>query len=76
LKSSTLPRIVLALVELLLARAGAVVSRQEILRTVWQTDHEGSNVIEAAIGSLRRKLGGEARRLETVRGVGYRLRAG
>jgi hypothetical protein len=38
--------------------------------------HEGSNIIEAAIGSLRRKLGGEAQRLETVRGVGYRLRAG
>jgi Transcriptional regulatory protein, C terminal/AAA ATPase domain len=70
-----LTRIELALAELLLARAGAVVSRQEILRTVWQTDHEGSNVIEAAVGSLRRKLGPEAHRLETVRGVGYRLRA-
>jgi hypothetical protein len=33
-------------------------------------------VIEAAVGSLRRKLGGEAHRLETVRGVGYRLRPG
>lgn len=71
-----LTRIELALAELLLARAGAVVSRREILHTVWRTDHEGSNVIEAAIGSLRRKLGGEAQRLETVRGVGYRLRAG
>jgi Transcriptional regulatory protein, C terminal/AAA ATPase domain len=71
-----LTRIELALAELLLARAGTVVSRQEILHTVWHTDHEGSNIIEAAIGSLRRKLGGEAHRLETVRGVGYRLRAG
>jgi len=71
-----LTRIELALAELLLTRAGTVVSRQEILRTVWHTDHEGSNIIEAAIGSLRRKLGGEAQRLETVRGVGYRLRAG
>jgi Transcriptional regulatory protein, C terminal/AAA ATPase domain len=71
-----LTRIELALAELLLARTGAVASRQEILRTVWQTDHEGSNVIEAAVGSLRRKLGPEAHRLETVRGVGYRLRAG
>jgi hypothetical protein len=70
-----LTRIELALAELLLARAGTVASRQEILHTVWQTDHEGSNVIEAAIGSLRRKLGPEAHRLETVRGVGYRLRA-
>lgn len=52
------------------------VSRGEILRSVWHTEHEGSNVIEAAISSLRRKLGPEAHRLETVRGVGYRLRAG
>jgi hypothetical protein len=71
-----LTRIELTLTELLLARAGTVVSRQEILHTVWQTDHEGSNIIEAAIRSLRRKLGPEAQRLETVRGVGYRLRAG
>jgi hypothetical protein len=71
-----LTRIELALAELLVDRDGAVVSRQEILHTVWQTDHEGSNIIEAAVGSLRRKLGGEAHRLETVRGVGYRLRAG
>jgi len=71
-----LTRIELTLTELLLARAGAVVSRQEILHTVWQTDREGSNIIEAAIGSLRRKLGGEAYRVETVRGVGYRLRGG
>jgi Transcriptional regulatory protein, C terminal/AAA ATPase domain len=70
-----LTRIELALAELLLARAGAVASREEILHTVWQTDHEGSNVIEAAVGSLRRKLGPEAHRLETVRGLGYRLRA-
>jgi Transcriptional regulatory protein, C terminal len=71
-----LTRIELALAELLVARADTVASRQEILRTVWQTDHEGSNVIEAAVGSLRRKLGPESYRLETVRGVGYRLRAG
>jgi Transcriptional regulatory protein, C terminal/AAA ATPase domain len=71
-----LTRIELALAELLVARADGVASRREILRTVWQTDHEGSNVIEAAVGSLRRKLGPEAHRLETVRGVGYRLRAG
>lgn len=71
-----LTRIELTLTELLLARTGAVVSRQEILHTVWHTNHEGSNIIEAAVGSLRRKLGPEAQRLETVRGVGYRLRAG
>src|SRR4029453_15664699 len=62
------------LMELLVARGGAVTSRAEILRTVWHTDHEGSNVIEAAVGSLRRKLGPEAQRLETGRGVGSRLR--
>jgi hypothetical protein len=28
-----------------------LLSRQEILRTVWQTDQEGANIIEAAIGA-------------------------
>ena len=70
----SLTPIELALMELLVARGGAVTSRKEILRTVWHTDHEGSNVIEAAVGSLLRKLGPEAQRVETVRGVGYRLR--
>ncbi|MEP1213623.1 MAG: winged helix-turn-helix domain-containing protein [Marinobacter sp.] len=57
------------------ARQGKVVSRSELLRDVWGTRYEGgSNVVDAVVRTLRRKLGGQADRVETVTGVGYRLR--
>ena len=55
-------------------RAGAVVERAVLLRDVWGYDYAGgSNVIEALVKSLRRKLGDRAAAIETVRGVGYRF---
>lgn len=57
-------------------REGRSVSRSELLREVWGTEFTGgSNVVDAAVRSLRRKLGSAALVLETVRGSGYRLRA-
>jgi DNA-binding winged helix-turn-helix (wHTH) protein len=57
-------------------RAGRNVSRGELLHEVWHTDFTGgSNVVDAVVRSLRRKLGDEAVVVETVRGRGYRLRA-
>jgi hypothetical protein len=54
---------------------GKAVSRQELLREVWGTDYAGgSNVVDAVVRSLRRKLGNAASVVETVRGSGYRLR--
>jgi DNA-binding response OmpR family regulator len=41
---------------------------------VWGYDYAGgSNIIEALVASLRRKLGERAAVIETVRGVGYRF---
>ncbi len=58
------------------ARAGQVVERAALLRDVWGYDWTGgSNVVEVVVSALRRKLGPDAGRLETVRGAGYRLRA-
>jgi len=55
-------------------RPGAVVERAVLLRDVWGYDYAGgSNVIEALITSLRRKLGDRTAAIETVRGVGYRF---
>ena len=55
---------------------GKAVSRQELLQEVLGTDYAGgSNVVDAVVRSLRRKLGGAASVVETVRGSGYRLRA-
>jgi two-component system OmpR family response regulator len=62
-----------ALLELLMERAGEAVSRFEVLERVWDDAYEHrSNVIDVYVGYLREKLGADA--IETVRGVGYRLR--
>ncbi|WP_309129146.1 response regulator transcription factor [Microbacterium sp.] len=61
-----------ALAEELLRHAGQVLSREQLLSRVWGYDFDpGSNVADVYIGYLRQKLGAE--RIETVRGVGYRL---
>lgn len=61
-----------ALLEYLMRRAGATVSRSDILDHVWDFGYDGtSNVVDVYIGYLRSKIGAD--RIETVRGVGYRL---
>ncbi|ASU84213.1 DNA-binding response regulator [Nocardiopsis gilva YIM 90087] len=61
-----------ALLELFLRHHGQVLTRQQILSQVWGYDYDpGSNVVDVYIRSLRKKIGGE--RIETVRGMGYRL---
>ncbi|MFI7664480.1 response regulator transcription factor [Nocardia sp. NPDC049526] len=62
--------------EYLLRHKGDVVTKFDILRSVWDANYEGSdNVVEVYIGYLRRKIDtpfGLAS-IETIRGVGYRL---
>jgi hypothetical protein len=59
----------------LAAHPSAPVSRADLLREVWGTSYSGgSNTVDVVIRSLRKKLGDMAHRIETVRGVGYRLR--
>lgn len=63
------------LIQYLLEHADKAVSRGELLRHVWGVTYSGSsNVVDAVVCTLRRKLGREARQLETISGVGYRLR--
>jgi DNA-binding response OmpR family regulator len=52
---------------------GLVVPRDRILLDVWQTTWTGRHTVEVHVGSLRAKLG-DPGLVETVRGVGYRLR--
>jgi hypothetical protein len=60
---------------LLQLRSGEAVSRPVLLDEVWGRGHEGgSNVVDTVVHSLRRKLGAQAWRIETVHGVGYRYR--
>lgn len=57
----------------LFEHAGHPVTRYDLLRDVWGYESEvGSNVVEATIRSIRRKLGNRAGTVETLRGVGYR----
>ncbi|MHA7650818.1 response regulator transcription factor [Mycobacterium sp. ML4] len=65
-----------ALLEFLLRHKGDVVSKAEILRSVWDSNYEGDdNVVEVYIGYLRRKVDAPfgLATIETVRGAGYRL---
>jgi two-component system response regulator QseB len=61
------------MLETFMTHAGQVLSREQLLAQVWGYDYDpGSNVVEVYIRYLRRKLGDEL--IETVRGMGYRLR--
>ncbi|HEX7322958.1 MAG TPA: response regulator transcription factor [Mycobacterium sp.] len=62
--------------QFLLRHKGDVVTKDEILRSVWDSNYAGDdNVVEVYVGYLRRKIDtpfGVAT-IETVRGAGYRL---
>ncbi len=65
------------LLHLLLSNAGVVLTRAQIYEDIWGFDFESSsNSLDVYIGYLRRKTEeqGEARLIQTVRGVGYVLR--
>jgi DNA-binding response OmpR family regulator len=67
-----------ALLEALLRREGQPAPKADLLREVWGDDFGGdTNVVEVYVGYLRRKIDAPFGRgsLETVRGVGYRVRA-
>jgi DNA-binding response OmpR family regulator len=64
------------LLALLLRYHGQVLSRSQILSSVWGYRHDpATNVVDVYVGYLRRKLGapGDPAPIFTVRGVGYRL---
>ncbi len=62
------------LVETFMRHPGQVLSREQLLDRVWGFDFDpGSNVVDVYVRFLRRKLGKDI--IETVRGMGYRLRS-
>jgi two-component system phosphate regulon response regulator PhoB len=65
----------LRLLRLLMERSGRVQTRGQLLSDVWgYAEDIDSRTVDTHIRRLRRKLGSEADRIETVIGVGYRLR--
>ncbi|GLX19051.1 MULTISPECIES: response regulator transcription factor [Streptomyces] len=74
-----LTRTEFTLLEMFLAHPRQVLTREQILKTVWGFDFEpSSNSLDVYVMYLRRKTeaAGEPRLVHTVRGVGYVLRAG
>ena len=67
-----------ALLELFMRRPGEVLTRTDILEHTWDFAYDGtSNVVDVYVRYLREKIDRPFGRdsIETVRGVGYRLRS-
>ncbi|MDD6693244.1 MAG: response regulator transcription factor [Olsenella sp.] len=63
------------LLEFLMRSPGEVFSREMLLQRVWGWDFDGgSRTVDVHVQQIRAKLGEHADLIETVRGVGYRLR--
>ncbi len=64
------------LLEYLLRHPRQVLSREQLLSSVWRDEPDNDNVVAVYIGYLRQKLeqDGEPRLVHTVRGAGYALR--
>jgi DNA-binding response OmpR family regulator len=79
-KPLTLTRSEFRLVTLLASEPGRVFTREELVRHLWDSDFSGDRrAIDVHMSNLRRKLEDDPRnprRLQTVRGLGYRLVGG
>ena len=63
------------LLKLFMRNAGLVFTRDQLLHRIWGTDFIGeTRTVDVHIGTLRTKIGACGEYIETVRGVGYRMR--
>ena len=73
-RSVELPAREFTMAEVFFRHPGQVITRQQLLDLVWGYDYDpGSNIVDVYVGYLRKKLGSQT--IETVRGLGYRLRS-
>ncbi|MFW6197917.1 MAG: winged helix-turn-helix domain-containing protein, partial [Myxococcota bacterium] len=64
-----------ALLRFLSQNRGRVFTRNQLLERVWGVDYYGSSrTVDIHVRRLRMKLGGALDSLETVRGVGYKMK--
>jgi hypothetical protein len=69
-----LTRLEFQVFEFLMQRPGQAVSRDVLRKAVWEHRGDGaSNVVDAVVKSLRKKLGPRASMIESVSGIGYRF---
>jgi hypothetical protein len=70
-----LTKLEFALMQHLILNEGQAITRPQLLDEVWGYSESGSsNVVDAVVRGLRKKLGTHAGCIETVSGVGYRYR--
>lgn len=71
----SLSRLEFGVIEYLQRHVGEAVPRVDLLEHVWEQNYNGgSNVVDVVVRALRKKLADMASVIETVQGVGYRLR--
>jgi two-component system, OmpR family, response regulator len=65
----------LSLLEILLQRSPAIVSRRSIALAVWneEADALGSNTLDVHLARLRAKIASSGAKIEAVRAIGYRM---
>jgi DNA-binding response OmpR family regulator len=65
----------LALLEVLIQRSPAIVSRRSIALAVWneEADALGSNTLDVHLARLRAKIASSGAKIEAVRAIGYRM---
>jgi DNA-binding response OmpR family regulator len=65
----------LGILEVLMRQSPTPCDRRVIAQHVWSDDSDplGSNTIDVHVARLRAKMSGASARIETVRGVGYRI---
>jgi two-component system alkaline phosphatase synthesis response regulator PhoP len=62
------------LLRYLMMNEGIVLTREAIMRTVWDVDFEGeTRTVDMHIKTLRQKLGEQGAQIKTIRGVGYSI---
>ncbi|MGI6664151.1 MAG: response regulator transcription factor [Christensenellaceae bacterium] len=63
------------LLQYLLMHQGTAISRDTLLSSVWGYEyHGGTRTIDVHVQTLRQKLGENSAQIETVRGIGYRMK--
>jgi hypothetical protein len=72
-RTVALTKLEYGVMQYLFERPERVVTREELLRDVWGQGFTGSNVVDAVMKSLRRKLGPHGSAIATATGHGYRF---
>ena len=75
-KSISLTQKEFNILEFLMRRPGIVISREAILENMWDFSFDSfSNVVDVHVKNLRKKINKYDQLLETVRGIGYKIKA-